>query len=303
MSPLIQTIFQVVIMAHSTLGMTASAFIVAVGSIKWVKGKGWPTCEVILMCLSMSRILLQGTILHSMFFPKLYQWNVLRVHSVLLVLAFGLWFAACLSAFYCAKIATFTQRYFLLLKLRITERVPMLLLGLALVSLISCLPFIWMDYSIQLCNSTGSHLKKVTIENPMGRISHLKVFLVYLTWAVIPLLLFLASSTLLIASLWRHTKQMRQSSTGFKDTRTEAHAIKSLISFLILYICSFVADMLPGIPSCRTSSKWKENICLLLIAVCPSVHSILLILFNLRLKRALQSILLYMACHRKKDYS
>ncbi|XP_015682189.2 LOW QUALITY PROTEIN: taste receptor type 2 member 40-like, partial [Protobothrops mucrosquamatus] len=302
MSPLMQTIFQVAITAHSSLGMIASGFIVVASYTMWVKGKKCAHLEVILMCLSLSRILLQGTILHCTFSPTLYQWNALRIQSILLVLASTacLWFAACLSVFYCAKIATFTHRYFLLVKLRITEMVPMILAGSVLVSLVSCLPSIWVDYNIPLCNSTGNHLKNITVENQAGGISYLKAFYIYLTWTVLPFLLFVASSTLIIASLWRHTRQMRQRTMGLKDPRTEAHiaALKSLISFLILYICTFVADVLHGAPSCRLGIEWKRNICLLVIAVCPSIHTVLLIFFNFRLK----SILLYVACHQKKDF-
>ncbi|XP_070607620.1 taste receptor type 2 member 40-like [Erythrolamprus reginae] len=297
---------QVAITAHSSVGMVASAFIVFAGYSTWLKGRKVPTCEVILMCLSFSRILLQGTILHHTFSSTLYLWNVFRIQSVLLVLTSTacLWFAACLSVFYCAKIATFTHRYFVLAKLRITEMVPMFLVGSAMVSLISCLPFIWTEDNILLCNSTGDPLKNLTVENRGGSIPYQKAFFIYLVWAILPLLLFVASSTLLIASLRRHSKQMRQSAMGLKDPRTEAHvaAIKSLISFLILYICSFVAEVLLGIPSCGSRSEWKSNICLLVVAVCPSVHSILLIFFNFRLKTALSSIVHYLACRQKKDY-
>ncbi|KAL7983097.1 hypothetical protein Chor_010439 [Crotalus horridus] len=169
-------------------------------------------------------------------------WNALRIQSVLLVLASTacLWFAACLSVFYCAKIATFTHRYFLLVKLRITEMIPMILVGSVLVSLVSCLPSIWVDYNIPLCNSTGNHLKNIIVENQVGDISYLKAFYICLTWAVLPFLLFVASSTLLIASLWRHTRQMRQSTMSLKDPRTEAHiaALNLFPNTLHLHFCS-----------------------------------------------------------------
>ncbi|XP_026547840.1 LOW QUALITY PROTEIN: taste receptor type 2 member 41-like, partial [Notechis scutatus] len=116
----------------------------------------------------------------------------------------------------CAKIATFTHRYFVLVKLRIAKMVPLFLGGSA----------------------------NITVEDHTGSISYLKFFSIYLIWAILPLLLFMALSTLLIAFLWKHTEQMRQMHHGFKDPRTEAHvaAIKSLISFLIFHVCSFVAD-------------------------------------------------------------
>ncbi|XP_061485716.1 taste receptor type 2 member 40-like [Rhineura floridana] len=271
MSTFIHTIVQVFIMTQGAVGMVANAFIVAVGYTDWVKRKKLPTCDMILICLSTSRLLLQGTILHSALFPEIGQWNVLRVHSVLLVLASTacLWFAACLSTFYCVKIATFTQRCFLIIKLRVPRMVPQLLLGSVLVSLISSLPFIWVDYSTYLCNSTRSLLRNATFESPFGNVSYFKCFFMYLTWTIIPLLFFLVSSTLLIASLWRHTKEMRHGVMGFKDPRTEAHitAIKCLISFLICYICTFVAEILLGIPSCRARNKWKYNICMLVVAL------------------------------------
>nr|XP_028581550.1 taste receptor type 2 member 40-like [Podarcis muralis] len=300
MSDSVHKTLQVIIVSQGTVGMAASAFIVAVGYTDWAKRKKLPTCDVILVCLCSSRLLLQGTILHSALLPKMYQWEVIRVHYVLLVLASTacLWFAACLSMFYCAKISTFTQRYFLLIKLRVVRMVPQILLGSVLVSLISSLPFIWMDYSVHLCNSTRSFLRNATFDSPVGTISYFKGFIMFLTLAVIPLLFFVLSSTLLIASLWRHTKEMRHGAADNKDLRTDAHitAIKSLISFLMLYICSFVAEMLVGMPSCQARSRWKDYICSLVIAVCPSIHSILLILLNVRLKLALKNMLFYMKC-------
>ncbi|XP_060622671.2 taste receptor type 2 member 40-like [Anolis sagrei] len=298
---------QVVILTFCALGITFNAFILVIGYLDWATRKKLPACDMIISCLSSSRLLLQGTILYSTLSQGTHHWNVLRVQSALLILSSTacLWFAACLSAFYCAKIGTFTQRHFLLMKLRISGMVPYLLLGSMLVSLISSVPFIRTDFSVHLCNSTRSPVKNTTGDNTVGSISYFKVFILYLTWVTIPLLFFTASSTLLIASLWRHTKQMRRSMTDFKDLSTQVHntAIKTLISFLVLYICSFVAEILLGIPSCLSRNPWKHTICSFIVAVCPSIHSILLILFNDRLKQALKGILLSMKCHGGKACS
>ncbi|KAJ6664895.1 hypothetical protein lerEdw1_005867 [Lerista edwardsae] len=307
MSTPIHPAFQALTVALGAMGMAASAFIVAVGCVDWLKKKKITPCDSILICLSFSRLLLQGATLHSVLFPEIINWNWFRTHSVLLVLGSTacLWFAACLSVFYCVKIATFSHHFFLLMKTRISGTLPWFLLGSVLVSLISSLPFAWTDHSTYLCNATSSHLKNATIGDPSGSISYSEAFAAYLMWATIPLLLFLTSSTLLITSLWRHTKQMRSSAAGFKDPSTEAHitAIQALISFLILYIGGFVAEMMLGMPSCRAQSKWRNTLCLLVIAVGPSIHSMLLILLNLRLKLALRNILLCMTCVLKKDFS
>ncbi|XP_066475566.1 taste receptor type 2 member 40-like [Tiliqua scincoides] len=304
MSTSIYAGFQVVTMTLSALGMATSVFIVAVACVDWMRKKKLTSCDLILICLSSSRFLLQGSMLHSVLFPEMDNWNRLRVHSIVLVMGSTacLWFAACLSVFYCIKVATFSQHFFLLMKMRISGMVPWLLLGSVLVSLISSLPFIWIDHSTYLCNATRSLLKNATTGNPFGSISYSKGFIMYLTWAIIPLLLFLTSSTLLITSLWRHTKQMRNSATVFKDASSEAHvtAIKALISFLILYICAFVAEILLGMPSCKAQSRSKDSICLLVIAACPLVHSMLLIHLNLRYKLALGNILLCMTFQLKK---
>ncbi|XP_062830584.1 taste receptor type 2 member 40-like [Anolis carolinensis] len=303
----LQTTFQVVIMTCCAVGIIVNVFILVIGYLDWATRKKLPNCYMIVSCLSSSRLLLQGTVLYSTLCQGTRHWNVLRVQSALLVLSSTacLWFAACLSAFYCAKIATFTQRHFLLMKLRISGMVPYLLLGSMLVSLISSVPFIWTDFSVHLCNSTRSSVKNTTSDSTVGNISYFKVFIVYLTWMTIPLLFFTASSTLLIASLWRHTKQMRRNMTGFKDLSTQVHsnAIKTLISFLVLYFCSFVDEILLGIPSCLTRNRWKHSICSFIAAVCPSIHSILLIFFNVRLKQTFKGILLSMRCHGGKACS
>nr|XP_060622671.1 taste receptor type 2 member 40-like [Anolis sagrei ordinatus] len=257
-------LFLIVVVVLTVVGLMGNGFITIASSCDWIRRKTLSSSHMITLALSLSRF-----------------------------------------AFYCAKIGTFTQRHFLLMKLRISGMVPYLLLGSMLVSLISSVPFIWTDFSVHLCNSTRSPVKNTTGDNTVGSISYFKVFILYLTWVTIPLLFFTASSTLLIASLWRHTKQMRRSMTDFKDLSTQVHntAIKTLISFLVLYICSFVAEILLGIPSCLSRNPWKHTICSFIVAVCPSIHSILLILFNDRLKQALKGILLSMKCHGGKASS
>uniref|UniRef100_A0A8C3J6F0 Taste receptor type 2 member 40 n=1 Tax=Calidris pygmaea TaxID=425635 RepID=A0A8C3J6F0_9CHAR len=61
-----------------------------------------------------------------------------------------------------------------------------------------------------------------------------------------PLVLSVVTSALLITSLWKHTKKIQYYVETFRDPLIDVHltAIKSIISFLILYLSSFVAQIL-----------------------------------------------------------
>uniref|UniRef100_A0A8C6K5L2 Taste receptor type 2 member 40 n=1 Tax=Melopsittacus undulatus TaxID=13146 RepID=A0A8C6K5L2_MELUD len=178
---------------------------------------------MILIFLSTSRFTLQVTIL--MYIHSLYFVDVFRLVSV--YKAFGavwmfashasLWFSSWLYVLYCVKI----------INLRVAGMVPWLLLGSPVVSSVTSLTLLWITPTQHIL-LTG--------------IIHISTCFFFIVQVAFSLKHSLVTSSLLITSLWRHTKKMKCYVDTFRNPLTDVHltAIKSIVSFLILYLCSFI---------------------------------------------------------------
>ncbi|KFW74323.1 Taste receptor type 2 member 9, partial [Manacus vitellinus] len=123
-------------------GMWINAFIVSVICMAWIKRKTLKSNEKILLALGCSRswflCISWVNSLLSVIYPK-----HLHVHPTLQLVAsiytflnyFSLWVSACLCVFYCIKIASFRNSFFICLKVKIDRIVPCLLLGSVLLAL------------------------------------------------------------------------------------------------------------------------------------------------------------------------
>ncbi|NXE98800.1 T2R40 protein, partial [Menura novaehollandiae] len=223
--------------------------ILAASSSSCIGSKTWSPYDMIMISLSSSRFILHSwTILDFLLLiycePSYYKENLFVVsYAVFMFLNYsGLWFGAWLSVFYCVKVANFTQSFFIWLKQRIARLMPWLLITSLLCSFTTAIPFAWTDYDMNdnftapLPMTNSSELRN-TRKDTVGLLIHLCEASVAL-----PLILSVVSSVLLIQSLWVHTRQMQNNATGFRDPSLEAHikAIKSVCSFLILYITYFI---------------------------------------------------------------
>ncbi|XP_076190621.1 LOW QUALITY PROTEIN: taste receptor type 2 member 40-like [Aptenodytes patagonicus] len=158
----------------------------------------------------------------------------------------SLWFAAWLSVFYCTKVASFTQSFFIWLKQRIPSLVLWMLITSSLFSFATSLPFAWDIYNVH-----DNFTAPLTMTNSSERRVTMKagLFLLILlcnNGIALPLIVFVVSSILLIRSLWIHARQMQNNATGFRNPSLEAHigAIKLVFSFLILYVTYFISLVL-----------------------------------------------------------
>ncbi|NXU40037.1 T2R40 protein, partial [Drymodes brunneopygia] len=262
--------------------------ILAVSSSGSIGSKTWSPYDIIMISLSSSRIILQSwTILDSfmsIFFETSYFIeNVFIVSKVIFMFlnCSGLWFGAWLSVFYCIKVASFTQSFFIWMKQRIGRLVPWMLLTSLLCSFTAAIPFAWDVYSgydnvTAPLSMTNSSAMKITRKDSL-------TLLIYLWEAstALPLVLSVVSSVLLIWSLWEHTRQMQNNASGFRDPSLEAHisAIKSVGSFLILYIMYFICVLLLHSRVFSLLSN-GESIFVLVMAACPTGHSVVLIWSN-----------------------
>ncbi|NXC96649.1 T2R40 protein, partial [Certhia familiaris] len=262
--------------------------ILAASSSSCTGSKALSPYDMVMISLSSSRIILQSWItvdfLMNIFYePFFYTENLLiSVKTIFTFLSYtSLWFGAWLSVFYCIKVASFTQSFFIWLKQRIARLVPWMLLTSWLCSFTAAIPFAWDVLGVHnnftapssMTNSSGT---RSTRKDSLGLL-----ILLYNANIGVPLILSVVSSILLIQSLWIHTRQMQNNASGFRDPSLEAHmkAIKSVCSFLILYVIYFVCvlvilfDVFPPLSN-------GDLICVVLMAACPTGHSIVLIWSN-----------------------
>ncbi|CAN8195378.1 unnamed protein product [Coccothraustes coccothraustes] len=277
---------------ESMAGILGNGIILAASSMSCMGSKTCPPYDTIVISLSTSRLILQSWntldfFMNIFYEPFFYKENVYIAAKTIFTflsyssLWFGAWLRAWLSVFYCIKVASFTQSFFIWLKLRIARLVPWMLLTSWLCSFTAAIPFAWEVYHV--CNNftapssmTNSSARRTTRNDSLG-------LLILLCNAGIgmPLILSVVSSILLIWSLWIHIRRMQNNASGFGDPSLEAHmkAIKSVCSFLILYITYFICVLLLLFNIFLPLSN-GELIFVVLMAACPTGHTMVLIWSN-----------------------
>nr|XP_012425323.3 taste receptor type 2 member 40-like [Taeniopygia guttata] len=269
-------------------GVLGNGIILAASSSSCIGSKTWPPYDMIVISLSSSRFIFH-------FWNILYLFiNILREHSyfkedISFVFNPGyiffsyssLWFGAWLSVFYCIKVASFTQHFFIWLKLRIARLVPWMLLTSWLCSFTAAIPFAWDVYRVHEnftapLSMTNSSARRTTWNDRLTLLKNL-----WNASTALPLILSVVSNILLIWSLWIHTRHMQNNASGFGDPSLEAHmkAIKSVFSFLILYIIYFISLLLL-LYSEFLSLSIEESICETLLAACSTAHTFVLFWSN-----------------------
>uniref|UniRef100_A0A8C0U248 Taste receptor type 2 n=1 Tax=Cyanistes caeruleus TaxID=156563 RepID=A0A8C0U248_CYACU len=285
-------------------GMWINAFIVCVLCLAWVKKKTLNSNEKILLLLGYTRIsylcllwiyhfllIIHPTFLYvPPIFKLISSFTTFFNHS-------NLWVSACLCGFYCIKIANFRNRFFIYLKVKIDRMVPWILLGsgiLALSTRILALSTSIIIYdlteSLQSNNLTFSCLDNIWEASFRENKQFFPSFFLTGFGYAASFTAIIFSAVFLLFSLWTHKRKMQKNS--MKDLSMDAHirAMKSILSFLVMYSINFVCLVLTIIYAMK-----NENIMRLLISIylCafPGVHSLILIFSNPKLEKALLKIL------------
>ncbi|XP_068089335.1 taste receptor type 2 member 40-like [Hyperolius riggenbachi] len=292
---ILQKVFAVVLAAECFVGITINVFISAVQIMKWKAVKSLESCDQILLCLAISRSLsltsLSFDFIIRAYFPltflDLIIFSVVTLPRILLYYT-SFWFTTVLCVFYCVKIANYKNRVFLYMKTRISKLVPQLIGASLLISLAFTIPFFW--YFFQLHRQTlGNHfVGKVNMNNSSFEDNHRIQTIVYILGSSLPFLIFCGAVSLLIQSLWLHTRQMRRSGgSSFQDPKLEAHfsVVKSMTLFLCFQIIYFVCAICMFSLYVNFTSPWKMFIYVL--ACVPSgLHSSYMVYSNTKLKQA-----------------
>ncbi|NXM89636.1 T2R41 protein, partial [Oenanthe oenanthe] len=244
-----------------------------------------------------------------LFFSWIYKFlsiiyrNYLPAHTILQRLASfatflnysNLWVSACLCGFYCIKIANVRNSFFNYLKVKIDRMVPWLLLG----SGVSALAIGIVTYDLNEIMQSNN-LNFTCPGNFWEAIIRIEkhffpsLFLAGFGYTS-SFMAVIFSAIFLLFSLWRHKHKMQTNS--MKDLSVEAHirAMKSILSFLVMYSINFVCLVLTIF-----YTMTNENIVTLLLSIYlyafPGVHSLILIFSNPKLEKSLLQIVSCVKC-------
>ncbi|XP_064503433.1 taste receptor type 2 member 9-like [Pseudopipra pipra] len=283
-------------------GMWINAFIVSVICMSWIKRKTLNSNEKILMALGCSRFWFL-CISWVYYFLSLIYTNYLHVHPIFQLIESAQsflnysnsWVSACLCVFYCIKIANFRNTFFIYLKVKIDRMVPWLLLGSVLFSLV--IGIIVYDITDEvLCKKLNFTCQGCIWKASISTEEHFfpRYFIISFGYAI----LFIAvmfSALLLLFSLWRHKRNMQTNST--KDLSMDAHikAMKSILSFFIMYSINFVFLILTLIYAMKSQNHMVFLFYVFQHAF-PGFHSLIVIFSNPKLEKTLLKILSCMKC-------
>ncbi|NWW24991.1 TA2R7 protein, partial [Falcunculus frontatus] len=286
-----------IITLEAFAGMWINAFLVCVLCIAWVKKKSLNSNEKILLLLGCSRFCYLCFSWVYAFLSIIYP-NYLHVHSILqLIVSFqtffnysDLWVSACLCGFYCIKIVSFRNRFFIYLKVKIDRIVPWLLLGSGTLALFIAI----IAYDIANkphCNnrnSTGQgNFWKANIK--MDKHFFPSFFLAGFGYAA-SFTAVIFSAVFLLFSLWRHKRKMQTNSMNSLSMDAHIRAMKSILSFVVMYSINFVCLVLKMV----YVTKKRSHMTFLIVVfqyTFPGVHSLILIFSNPKLEKTLLKIL------------
>uniref|UniRef100_A0A8C3RLT7 Taste receptor type 2 n=1 Tax=Chelydra serpentina TaxID=8475 RepID=A0A8C3RLT7_CHESE len=267
-------IFYLIILAiELSAGVVTNGYIVGVNCIDWVKSRTLTSYDKIITSLAFSRFFLQFLLTLDNILTKVYpnifdRFQTLQPYLVIwmFINQVTLCFASCLSVFYCVKIATFNQTLFSWLKLRLSKLVPWLLLGSMLYCLVITVAFTLFSYSYWVFshNSTDHLSRNVTMSDNTKNLLEF-TFLIHSVGSIFPLIVFIASSVLLVISLWRHIRKMNLNSDfnpSFRNPSTDAHvrALKSVVSFFIVYNIYYVTSTFSIGNISYLNAEWKIRV-------------------------------------------
>ncbi|XP_072506377.1 taste receptor type 2 member 41-like [Notamacropus eugenii] len=281
------------------LGIMANSFIIVVLGREWVRCHHLSPCDMILISLGASRFCLLGVaIIHNVYYFFHYlQYSKQPFHQYFGICwdflnLITIWFATWLSVLFCVKIANFTHPVFLWVKWRIKVLVPWFLLVSLLISFMVSMLFFLGNNALYQAFLQGTFSGNLTLHGFTRKVNiHYFLPLKFFTFSI-PFSMFVVSTILLITSLLRHSWKMQHNAHSTQDASTQAHnrALKSLVSFLVLYSLSFMSFILDtAFSNVGSTWYWPQQI---MIYLSTYFHPFVLILGNSQLGGALMELLL-----------
>ncbi|XP_020860098.1 taste receptor type 2 member 1-like [Phascolarctos cinereus] len=279
--------------AQFLAGIMANGIIIIVSGLEYIKKKKVTAYDLLLTSLGICRIFLQVLILVSN--VKLFLIIELCMGQGVFIFFFfvneiNLWLSTFLCVFYCVKIANIVHPFFFWLKMRISRFVPWWILASLLIS-----SAISVCHNLLYWPEAKKELRKILAGNSTTQdlFQYMLPTQILVVGLAMPSCMFSVASFMLIYSLCRHTRWMRNMATGSRDPSTEAHicAMKLIFSFLVLYT-SYYVGVLVTFSKFPIGSEFLQFLLFSVAALFPSGHSIILILGNSKLKHYTRKFLL-----------
>ncbi|XP_072506641.1 taste receptor type 2 member 3-like [Notamacropus eugenii] len=293
MTKLAQSVFVSVSTSETILGICCNGFIWLVNCISLVKSKKMSLSEFVITSLAISRICLLWIItldVLMLFSNAIYETSIV-VRIILMLWMFtnflSISLATCLSVLYLLKIANFSNHAFLCLKWRVSHVVRWILIASVIFSFFGTLTMV-KEFELTLTYTQMAPTANYAEVIRKKKNAYLFTYVFVTFWMVTPCTVSLISYVLIILSLRRHTQQMQNNGTGSRDPSIEAHvrATKIILSFLFLFIVYLVAIFLIvwGFFIPDTNLAWVTGE--MILVAHTTIHSIILILGNNKLKQA-----------------
>ncbi|XP_063094362.1 taste receptor type 2 member 14-like [Cavia porcellus] len=302
------SIFTIIFSVKFIFGNLGNIFIILVNCRDLINRRKISLADHLLTALAISRVGLLWVLFinwwKDMFYSNFWM-NLIMVRTMYIIWIvtchFSMWLATCLSIFYCLKVANFSNSIFLYFKWRVKKVISVTLL----VSLVVLL--LHLSQSNTHMNVLIDEYKRnMSYNSSLQNFSEFSklVLLSNTMFTFIAFVLSLMTFLLLIFSLWKHLKKMQHNDSGFRDVSTTAHvkALQAVVAFLLLYTVFFLSLF---IQLCRI--KFPNILYFYFFQTgeiaFPSVHSLVLILGNNKLKQACLPVLRWLRCGRKDESS
>ncbi|MEE6487077.1 hypothetical protein FKM82_014789 [Ascaphus truei] len=282
------------------IGLAGNLFILVVNFLDWLKTNDLSPCDLILNSIGLSNIILQGIVVVNEFcffmFPKVYShdWVVNSFVVIISSVAFSsLWFSTCLCFYYCVKIVNLNGAFFYKLKTKVPTMMPWLLVGSIAISWTMGLPAYWdlyREFPLSVAaNFSGNWTSSLAFS---FKSKCTCLFQLYLLFSSVAFTIVFSSGVAIITSLCKHMRRMRKNNEGFASACLDSHlaAVKTVTSLLILYIMFYGA--LNAIFNSSTAvGSLLFSLCIMGVSSFPSINSIILIMGNTKLTKALRQLL------------
>ncbi|KAM9699018.1 LOW QUALITY PROTEIN: taste receptor type 2 member 5 [Dama dama] len=278
-------LLMLVAVAEFLIGLVGNGVFVVWSFREWLRTFRESLYNLIVLSLAVCWLLLQWLIVvDSSLFLLFQSSHWLRYLSVFRVLVSqaSLWFASFLSVCYCRKILS--EHAVLWLKQRACYLSCCCLLVYFTINLLTVRGSL--DFSSP---SQGNS----SILFPLSNWHYICVLQLN-TGSMMPCMTFLVSSGLLTVPLYGHYRKMKVHTAGRRDAQAKAHITvqKSLACFLILYMVCILAS-----PFSISSKTFPVDLITLFISeTYPSLHSVILIMGNPRMKQTCERVLWKTVC-------
>lgn len=285
------------------VGILANAFIFSVNFRDLLRRQPLSNCDIILLSLSLSRLFLHGLLfldaIQLTYFQQMKDSLNSSYQAIIMLWMITnqvvLWLATCLSLLYCFKIVRFSHPFLLRLASCISRKISWLLLSTVFFTSFCTAFCCWEVFTRPRATFPPKLLMNNNTERNwrMEKFHFIHSFLLCSLGSLPPFLCFLVSSGVLIVSLWQHVRTMRAQTRNSCDASLEAHiiALRSLVSFLCLYMVSLCAALLSVPLLMLWHNKLGVMVCVGIMAASPSGHAAILISGNAKLRRAMNAIL------------